>query len=169
MDVFALRDRLVGDYASYTRSFIKITDPHIQRKVDTALDAGALRHGAVTLVPDLGHAPSLIDAVAPEHLQLAIREPDGPAARVRHAGAIFLGAGTPKAVGDYVGGPNHVLPTSRGARFASGLGVSDFMKRTTLLGCGGDGPRRIGPAAVRLAAAEGLNAHGLSVPLRLAT
>ena len=125
------------------------------------------RHGAVILVPDLGQAPPLIDAIAPEHLQLAVREPDGLAARVRHAGAIFLGADTPEAVGDYVGGPNHVLPTSGGARFASGLGVLDFMKRTTLLGCGGEGLRRIGPAAVRLAAVEGLDAHGLSVFLRL--
>ena len=127
------------------------------------------RHGAVIVVPDLEQAPPLIDAIAPEHLQLAVREPDGLAAQVRHTGAIFLGADTPEAVGDYVGGPNHVLPTSRGARFASGLGVLDFMKRTTLLGCGRDGLRGIGPAAVRLAAAEGLDAHGLSVSLRLAT
>lgn len=125
------------------------------------------RHGACIIVRDLDEAPALIDAVAPEHLQLAVADPGALAARVRHAGAIFLGALTPEAVGDYVGGPNHVLPTSRTARFASGLGVMDFMKRTTLLGCGPDSLAAIGPAAAALAAAEGLDAHGLSISLRL--
>ncbi len=125
------------------------------------------RHGASIVVRNLDEAPALVDAVAPEHLQLAVADPDALAARVCHAGAIFLGALTPEAVGDYVGGPNHVLPTSRTARFASGLGVMDFMKRTTLLGCGADSLAAIGPAAAALAAAEGLDAHGLSVSLRL--
>ncbi len=125
------------------------------------------RHGACIVVRDLEEAPALINAAAPEHLQLAIAEPDGLAAQVRHAGAIFLGALTPEAVGDYVGGPNHVLPTSRTARFASGLGVMDFMKRTTLLGCSAGAIAAIGPAAAVLASAEGLDAHGLSVSLRI--
>ena len=125
------------------------------------------RHGACIIVRDLDEAPALVDAIAPEHLQLAVADPEALAARVRHAGAIFLGALTPEAVGDYVGGPNHVLPTSRTARFASGLGVMDFMKRTTLLGCGPDSLAALGPAAAALAAAEGLDAHGLSVSLRL--
>ena len=126
------------------------------------------RHGAVIVVDDLmAEAPPLVDRLAPEHLELAVDDPDALAARVRHAGAIFLGRYTPEAVGDYVGGPNHVLPTSRGARFSSGLGVLDFMKRTTLLGCDAGALSTIGPAAVTLAGAEGLGAHGLSVALRL--
>ena len=125
------------------------------------------RHGACIVVRDLEEAPALIDAIAPEHLQLAVADPEPLARQVRHAGAVFLGALTPEAVGDYVGGPNHVLPTSRAARFASGLGVMDFMKRTTLLGCGADSLAALGPAATALAAAEGLDAHGLSVALRL--
>ena len=125
------------------------------------------RHGACIVARDLEEAPALINAIAPEHLQLAVADPEPLAGRVRHAGAVFLGALTPEAIGDYVGGPNHVLPTSRAARFASGLGVMDFMKRTTLLGCGADSLAALGPAATALAAAEGLDAHGLSVALRL--
>lgn len=125
------------------------------------------RHGAVIVVPTLADSLPLIDKIAPEHLELAVAEPEALAAQVRNAGAIFLGRFTPEAVGDYVGGPNHVLPTARSARFSSGLGVLDFMKRTTLLGCDADSLRAIGPAAVRLAEAEGLGAHGLSVGIRL--
>ncbi|HLO78399.1 MAG TPA: histidinol dehydrogenase [Magnetospirillum sp.] len=124
-------------------------------------------HGAIIVVPDLDAAVPLVDRVAPEHLELAVADPDALAAKVRNAGAIFLGRYTPEAVGDYVGGPNHVLPTARSARFSSGLGVHDFMKRTTLLGCDAQSLRAIGPAAVALAGAEGLTAHGLSVALRL--
>ena len=124
-------------------------------------------HGAIIVVPDIEAALPLIDRIAPEHLELAVADPEGLAARVRNAGAIFLGRYTPEAVGDYVGGPNHVLPTARSARFSSGLGVLDFMKRTTLLGCDAESLRAIGPAAVRLAEAEGLGAHALSVALRL--
>jgi histidinol dehydrogenase len=126
------------------------------------------RHGGVIVVPSLDQAPPLVDAVAPEHLELAVADPAALAARVRHAGAIFLGRHTPEAVGDYVGGPNHVLPTAGSARFSSGLGVLDFMKRTTLLGCDAAGIAAIGPAAVTLAAAEGLDAHARAVALRLA-
>ncbi len=123
--------------------------------------------GAIIHVADLAQAVPLIDRVAPEHLELAVADPDALAARVRNAGAIFLGRYTPEAVGDYVGGPNHVLPTARSARFSSGLGVLDFMKRTTLLGCDADALHAIGPAAVTLARAEGLDAHALSVSIRL--
>ncbi|MCY4230504.1 MAG: histidinol dehydrogenase [Alphaproteobacteria bacterium] len=125
------------------------------------------RHGACIIVQDLEKAPALINSLAPEHLQLAVSDPEALAMRVRHAGAVFLGPMTPEAIGDYVGGPNHVLPTSRTARFASGLGVMDFMKRTTLLGCTADSLATLGPAATALAAAEGLDAHGLSVSLRI--
>ena len=124
-------------------------------------------HGAIIVVPNLDDCVPLVDRVAPEHLELAVDNPDALAAKIRNAGAMFLGRYTPEAVGDYVGGPNHVLPTARSARFSSGLGVHDFMKRTTLLGCDADSLRAIGPAAVALAGAEGLGAHGLSVALRL--
>ncbi len=124
-------------------------------------------HGGLILVDDLmAEAPSIVDRIAPEHLELAVANPDLLAAKVRHAGAIFLGAHTPEAVGDYVGGPNHVLPTSGAARFSSGLGVLDFMKRTTLLGCDAKSLAEIGPHAAVLAESEGLDAHGLSVTAR---
>jgi histidinol dehydrogenase len=123
--------------------------------------------GAVVLVRDLGGAVPLIDRIAPEHLELAVADPEPLAARVRNAGAIFLGAHTPEVIGDYVGGSNHVLPTARSARFSSGLGVLDFMKRTSLLKCGPEALRALGPAAIRLAEAEGLDAHARSVAIRL--
>ncbi|HRJ60351.1 MAG TPA: histidinol dehydrogenase [Azospirillaceae bacterium] len=125
-------------------------------------------NGAVVVVKDLlAEAPPLIDRLAPEHLELAVADPDALAARVRNAGAIFLGRYTPEAVGDYVAGPNHVLPTARSARFSSGLNVLDYMKRTTFVGCSAAALAAIGPAAVTLATAEGLQAHALSVALRL--
>jgi histidinol dehydrogenase len=124
-------------------------------------------HGAIILVASLDEAPALVDRLAPEHLELAVDDAEGLAERVRHAGAIFLGRHTPEAIGDYVAGPNHVLPTSRSARFASGLGVLDFLKRSSIVRCDAEGMRAIGPAAVTLAEAEGLAAHALSVALRL--
>lgn len=139
-------------------------------RLPRAAIAGAswAEHGAVILVGDLlNDAPALIDRLAPEHLELAVAEPDALAARVRNAGAIFLGRHTPEAIGDYVAGPNHVLPTARSARFSSGLNVLDFMKRTTFVACDERSVRAIGPAAVTLAEAEGLQAHALSVALRL--
>ena len=126
------------------------------------------RHGAVIVVRDLTEAAALSDRVAPEHLQLCVADPDKLLAQVRHAGAIFLGPWTPEAVGDYVGGPNHVLPTARSARFSSGLSVMDFLKRTTISALGPEAMGQIGPAAARLARAEGLEAHALSVEARLA-
>ena len=124
-------------------------------------------NGAIILVADWDEAVTLIDRVAPEHLELAIEEADSVALKVRHAGAIFLGRHTPEAIGDYIAGPNHVLPTARSARFASGLGVLDFMKRTTIVGCDAASLAALAPAAIRLAEAEGLDAHALSLALRL--
>ncbi|MFN5012616.1 histidinol dehydrogenase, partial [Bradyrhizobium sp.] len=123
--------------------------------------------GAIIEVEDLDQAVPLADAIAAEHLEIMTRDPDAFAARVRNAGAIFLGAHTPEAIGDYVGGSNHVLPTARSARFSSGLGVLDFMKRTSLLKCGPEQLRALGPAAMTLGKAEGLDAHSRSVGIRL--
>jgi histidinol dehydrogenase len=125
------------------------------------------KHGAIIVVRSLDDSVALVDRIAPEHLELAVEQPDILAAKVRNAGAIFLGRYTPEAIGDYVGGPNHVLPTSRSARFSSGLGVLDFMKRTSILGCDADSLKKIGPAAVTLAEAEGLEAHARSIAIRL--
>ncbi len=123
--------------------------------------------GAVILVGQLDDAVALVDAIAPEHLEIASTAAEHLAGRIRNAGAIFLGAHTPEAIGDYVGGSNHVLPTARSARFSSGLGVLDFMKRTSILKCGPDQLRALGPAAIALGEAEGLDAHARSVAMRL--
>ena len=125
------------------------------------------RHGAVIIVPDLNDAVPLIDAIAPEHLELAMDGAEALFEKIAHAGSVFLGRYTPEALGDYLAGPNHVLPTDRSARFSSGLGVLDFMKRTSFIGAGAASLDAIGSAAVRLAEAEGLHAHALSVSLRL--
>ncbi|WP_448502797.1 histidinol dehydrogenase [Sphingomonas sp.] len=124
-------------------------------------------NGAIVTVPSLEEAMPLVNRLAPEHLELAVADPDALFAQVRHAGSVFLGRHTPEAVGDYLAGPNHVLPTGRRARFASGLSVLDFVKRTSFLSCDATGLAAIGPAAVRLAEAEGLPAHARSVALRL--
>ena len=123
--------------------------------------------GAIILVERLDQAVALSDAIAAEHLEIMTADPEALAARIRNAGAIFLGAHTPEAIGDYVGGSNHVLPTARSARFSSGLGVLDFMKRTSILKCGPEQLRALGPAAMTLGKAEGLDAHARSVGLRL--
>jgi len=123
--------------------------------------------GAVVLLRSLDEAPALVDAIAPEHLEIAAADAETIAARIRNAGAIFIGAHTPEAVGDYVAGSNHVLPTARSARFSSGLGVLDFMKRTSLLKCGPAQLRALGDAAIALGTAEGLDAHARSVSIRL--
>jgi histidinol dehydrogenase len=124
-------------------------------------------NGAVIVVENLDQAAELSNRIAPEHLELCVANPETLAQKITHAGAIFLGAWTPEAIGDYVGGPNHVLPTARSARFSSGLSVLDFMKRTTLAKMTPDALRAIGPAAERLARSESLQAHGLSVRARL--
>ena len=123
--------------------------------------------GAVILIPDLDAALPLLDALAAEHAELMVDDPNALFARMRHAGSVFLGRHTPEAAGDYLAGPNHVLPTGRRARFASGLSVVDFMKRTTFLDCGPQGLAAIGPAGAALADAEGLAAHAASIRLRL--
>ncbi len=123
--------------------------------------------GAVILVRDLDEALPLIDAVAPEHLEIAAEDAEQLAGRIRNAGAIFIGAHTPEALGDYVAGSNHVLPTARSARFSSGLGVLDFMKRTSILKCGPEQLRALADAAITLGEAEGLHAHARSVAIRL--
>ncbi len=123
--------------------------------------------GAVITVRDLNEAAELCDRIAPEHLELCVDDPEALAAKITHAGAIFLGQWTPEAIGDYVGGPNHVLPTARSARFSSGLSVLDFVKRTTLAKMSPEALRAIGPAAETLARSESLEAHGLSVTARL--
>ena len=125
-------------------------------------------HGAIILVRNWDEAIALVDRLAPEHLQIMLPEPEALFARVKHAGAAFLGAYCPEAVGDYVGGPNHVLPTGRTARFASGLSVFDFLKRTTWISADSAALQRVGPAAVALAEAEGLQAHARSIAMRLA-
>jgi histidinol dehydrogenase len=123
--------------------------------------------GAAILVRELAEALPLIDAIAPEHLEIAAADAEALAGRIRNAGAIFIGAHTPEAIGDYVAGSNHVLPTARSARFSSGLGVLDFMKRTSILKCGPEQLRALADAAVTLAQAEGLDAHARSVTIRL--
>ena len=159
---------LIADDEAFADAVVRAVETQLQ-----SLPRGAIAraswdaHGAVILVDDLGATPALIDRIAPEHLELAVERPDELAAKVRHAGAIFLGRWTPEAIGDYVAGPNHVLPTARSARFASGLGVLDFLKRTSLIGCDAGALAAIGPAAVTLADAEGLHAHARSVRLRL--
>ena len=137
--------------------------------LDRAAIAGASwrDYGAIVIVRDLAEAAALADRIAPEHLELCVAEPEALSDKITHAGAIFLGQWTPEAIGDYVGGPNHVLPTARSARFSSGLSVMDFLKRTTLAQMSPGALARIGPAAETLAKAEGLQAHGLSVRLRL--
>ena len=125
------------------------------------------KHGAIIILDSLDDAPSLIDILAPEHLELAIGDPKKLVDQISHAGAVFLGRYTPEAVGDYVAGPNHVLPTNRSARFSSGLSVFDFLKRTTIVDCNKKSLELIGPAAITLANAEGLDAHAKSIAIRI--
>lgn len=125
------------------------------------------RSGAIVIVRDLAEAMPLVDALAPEHVEIAVDDPQPLFDMLRHAGSAFLGRHTPEAIGDYVAGPNHVLPTGRRARFASGLGVTDFMKRTSFLQLDAESLAKLGPATVALAEAEGLPAHAQSVALRL--
>lgn len=161
---------------------ILVTDsPALAREVEAAVErqlatlprrevaAASWRdHGAVILVPRLADALPLVDRVAPEHLEIEAEEAEALADRVRNAGAIFLGSHTPEAVGDYVAGSNHVLPTARSARFSSSLGVLDFMKRISVLRCDPAALAAIGPAAITLGRAEGLEGHARSIEMRIA-
>ncbi len=158
---------LMTDDAGFADAVMRALEDHLKDlpRADIARESWN-RHGAVIVLDSLDDAPPLIDRLAPEHLELAVDDPDRLAARVRHAGAIFLGRFAPEAIGDYVAGPSHVLPTSRSARFSSGLGVIDFLKRTSLIGCDAESLARISGAAETLARAEGLDAHALSVSVR---
>lgn len=159
---------LITDDAAFADAVVRAVDIHLQKLPRTEIASKSWQDfGAVIIVETMEQAVDLIDRLAPEHLELAIDAPEAFAEKISHAGAIFLGRYTPEALGDYIGGPNHVLPTGRSARFSSGLGVLDFMKRTTLLGVSARSIEAIGPAAVTLAEAEGLDAHALSVALRL--
>ncbi|WP_334129895.1 histidinol dehydrogenase [Sneathiella sp.] len=159
---------LITDDAGFAAAVEKAIETHL-----TTLERAAIarqswqKFGAIIIVGDMAEAPALVDRIAPEHLELCVDEPEALAAKIRHAGAIFLGRYSPEAIGDYVAGPNHVLPTSRTARFSSGLSTLDFVKRTSLMKLGPDSLRRIGPAALALARSEGLGAHALSISIRL--
>ncbi|MCK6451808.1 MAG: histidinol dehydrogenase [Alphaproteobacteria bacterium] len=160
---------LIADDAGFAERVIAAVEAMLGRLPRAEIAGRSWRdNGAVIVVGDLDRdAPALVDALAPEHVELAVADPEKLAKAIRNAGAIFLGRQTPEAIGDYVAGSNHVLPTSRAARHASGLGVLDFMKRSSIVGCDARATRLIGPAAVALAEAEGLEAHALSVRLRL--
>jgi histidinol dehydrogenase len=159
---------LITPDAAFARAVTAAVDRRLEM-LDRRAIAGASwrQNGAVIVVDTLDQAAALADRIAPEHLELCVAEPEALAAKIHHAGAIFLGAWTPEAIGDYVGGPNHVLPTARSARFSSGLSVLDFLKRTTLAKMSPAALAAIGPAAERLAISESLQAHGLSVRARL--
>jgi histidinol dehydrogenase len=159
---------LITNDAAFADTVAAAVEHHLSRlpRADIAR-ASWQANGAILVVRDWSEAPALIDRIAPEHLELALDEADALAGQVRHAGAIFLGRWSPEAIGDYVAGPNHVLPTARSARFASGLGVLDFMKRSSLVRCEAASLEALAPAAIRLASAEGLEAHALSLSVRL--
>ncbi len=159
---------LITDDADFADAVTDAVDGHLKTLPRSDIAAASWRDfGAVIVVEDLAAAAPLIDRLAPEHLEIAAEDAEGLADRISNAGAIFLGRFAPEAVGDYMAGPNHVLPTARSARFSSSLGVLDFMKRTSIIGCDGDALAAIGPATITLAEAEGLGAHALSVSIRL--
>jgi histidinol dehydrogenase len=159
---------LITDDAGFAGAVERAVESHLKTlpRAATARESWET-FGAIIIVDRLADAMALVDRLAPEHLALATENPETLASRVRNAGAIFMGRHTPEAIGDYVAGPNHVLPTARSARFSSGLGVLDFMKRTSLIACDPDGLAQLGPAAIALARAEGLDAHALSLAVRL--
>lgn len=161
---------LITDDASFADAVEHAVEGHLKTlpRTGTAGESWAT-FGAIITVPDLAGAIPLVDRIAPEHLEIATDNADALGRKVRNAGAIFMGRYVPEAIGDYIAGPNHVLPTSRSARFSSGLGVLDFMKRSSLIECDAEGLRAIGPEAVALARAEGLDAHALSISIRLNT
>jgi len=163
----AAQSILVTDSADLAQAVERAVEGMLKTLPRADIAAASWRdHGAIILVASLDDAVPLVDRVAPEHLEIQCEEAEHYAALIRHAGAIFIGAYTPEAIGDYVGGTNHVLPTARSARFSSGLGVLDFMKRTSILKCSAEALQIIGPAAVRLAEVERLQAHGRSILIR---
>jgi len=159
---------LITTDAGFGRAVAAAVEQRLEMLERRAIAGASWRdNGAVIVVRDLDEAAALANRIAAEHLEIMVADPEALAAKIPHAGAIFLGAWTPEAIGDYVGGPNHVLPTARSARFSSGLNVLDFMKRTTMARMTPEALRAIGPAAERLAVSESLQAHGLSVRARL--
>ena len=159
---------LITDDAAFGQAVADAVEARLQTLERRAVAGPSWRdYGAIITVRDMAQAVELSDRIAPEHLEICVAGADALTARITHAGAIFIGAWTPEAIGDYVGGPNHVLPTARSARFSSGLSVMDFLKRTTLARMTPQALRAIGPAAERLAISESLEAHGLSVRARL--
>jgi len=159
---------LITDDPQFAKAVSDAVDARLQTLERRAIAGASWRdYGAMIIVPDMDVAAELSNRIAPEHLELCVADPMALSDQIVHAGAIFLGAWTPEAIGDYVGGPNHVLPTARSARFSSGLSVMDFVKRTTLARMTPESLRAIGPAAERLATSESLEAHGLSVTARL--
>lgn len=164
----AAQSILITDDAAFAAAVEQAVEGQLKNLPRGAVAAASWRDfGAVILVGKLDDAVALTDAIAPEHLEIETHDPDALAAKVRNAGAIFLGRHTPEAIGDYVAGSNHVLPTARSARFSSGLGVLDFMKRTSILRLDADALAKLGPAAIALGEAEGLDAHARSVAMRL--
>ncbi len=164
----AAQSILVTDDADFADAVETAVETHLNTLPRAEIASQSWRDfGAIFLVPELMDALPIVDRIAPEHLEIAADDAENLAADIRNAGAIFIGRHAPEAVGDYVAGPNHVLPTARSARFSSGLGVLDFMKRTSIIQCDAEGLRSIGPAAKTLADAEGLDAHALSIAIRL--
>ncbi|TCI00158.1 histidinol dehydrogenase [Roseococcus sp. SYP-B2431] len=165
----AAQSILITDDADFANAVIRAVETALATLPRRAIAGESwARHGAVILVRNWDEACALANRLAPEHLQIMLDDPRAVFGRIRHAGAAFLGRHTPEAIGDYVAGPNHVLPTGRSSRFSSGLSVYDFLKRTTWVQAEPHGLRAIGPAAVKLAEAEGLGAHAASVAVRLA-
>jgi len=159
---------LVTDDRAFAEQVVVAIETQLQTLSRTEIARASWdEFGAVILVDSLEASVPLVDRIAAEHLEIAVADPEPLAAKIRNAGAMFLGRYTPEAVGDYIAGTNHVLPTARSARFSSGLSVHDFVKRTTIVMCSPDALAAIGPAAVKLADAEGLEAHGKSVSIRL--
>ena len=159
---------LLTDDTDFAAAVVAAVDRHLVQLPRAQIARASWQaHGGILIVANWDEAPALIDRIAPEHLELALDEADALAERVHHAGAIFLGRHTPEAIGDYVAGPNHVLPTARSARFASGLGVLDFLKRSSIVRCDPASLAVLAPSAIRLAEAEGLDAHALSLSIRL--
>jgi histidinol dehydrogenase len=159
---------LITDDAALAVQVEKAVESQLKTLSRAAIAGASWRDfGAIITVRKLADAVALVDQLAPEHLEIAAENAETLVSKIRNAGAIFIGAHTPEAIGDYVAGSNHVLPTARSARFSSGLGVLDFMKRTSLLKCGPEQLRALGPAAIALGEAEGLTAHARSVAIRL--
>ena len=159
---------LITNDKGFADAVVAAVDRHLKALPRTETARASWRNnGAIITVPNLEDALPLIDRIAPEHLEIATKDPRNLALQVRNAGAIFMGQFAPEALGDYLAGPNHVLPTARSARFSSGLGVLDFMKRTSMIECDSAGLFEVGPATATLARAEGLDAHALSITIRL--